>query len=119
MGKNNIIQLYPPKCDTLNQNMLVNPENKLIQPDTLNLSELRLFSIYKASKILGIRYESVQKLVRTGRIKAITVNNKYKISYKSLLEFINGPVRANNVKSKLPIEETQLRIDNIFKEYLG
>ncbi len=119
MGKNNIIQLYPPKCDTLNQNMLVNPENKLVQSDTLNLSELRLFSINKASKILGIRYESVQKLVRTGRIKAIIVNNKYKIPYRSLVEFTNGTGKANNTISHVPIQEAQARIDNLLKECLS
>ena len=87
--------------------------------ETAPISEIRLLSINKVSRMLGIRYETVRKLVRTGRIKAVTVeNNKCKIPYKSLTEFVNEstntPVRLNGIIS---LEETQKQIDEIFKEY--
>lgn len=81
-------------------------------------SELKLLSINKVRKILGIRYETVKKLVSTGRIKTvITLNHKVKIPYKSLLEFINGEKTSfNSENGIIPLEETQSKIDVLIKE---
>lgn len=97
--------------------MSITPDKISLQQEPQNISELRLLSIYKSSKILGIRYETVQKLVRTGKIKAVLVNNKYKIPYKSILEFANGSNELPVAKPTITIEETQNRIDNLLKEY--
>ena len=99
--------------------MSITPDKISLQQEPQNISELRLLSIYKSSKILGIRYETVQKLVRTGKIKAVLVNNKYKIPYKSILEFANGSNELPVAKPTITIEETQNLIDNLLKEYAG
>ena len=83
------------------------------------MDELRLLSINRVSKILGIRYETVKQLVRTGKIKSVTMtNHKFKIPYKSLLEYVNGnsasEVSENGI---IPLEETQSKIDALIKEY--
>lgn len=97
--------------------MSVELENLSLQHENLKVSELRLLSLNRASKILGIRYGTVQKLIRTGRIKAITINNKYKIPYINLVEFVNGSINNPATKQAVPIENTQNRIDNLLKEY--
>ncbi|MBE2281605.1 MAG: helix-turn-helix domain-containing protein [Ignavibacteriaceae bacterium] len=121
MEKTNIIQLYPL---TEADNKAQMPEQKEIlsgNSDTLKTSDLRLLSINKASKILGIRYETVVKLVKTGRIKSVmTLNNKHKVPYSSLVEFVNGSNEVKQVTAQVvPIEVTQNRIDNLLKEYAG
>jgi hypothetical protein len=40
---------------------------------------LRLISINKASKIFGTRYQSVRKMVMTGKIKFIKIGKRFKI----------------------------------------
>ncbi len=87
---------------------------------SLEIHELRLLSINKASKILGIRYETVKKLVRSSKIKAvITVNNKIKIPYKNLFEFINENNSSSSLETGIiSLEETQNKIDFLIKEHL-
>lgn len=118
MRNKNIIQLYPSSNNN-HQQMSITQDKISLQQEPQNISELRLLSIYKSSKILGIRYETVQKLVRTGKIKAVLVNNKYKIPYKSILEFEDGSNEPPVAKPTITIEETQNRIDNLLKEYAG
>lgn len=119
MQNNNIIQLYQP----INRNqkrMPVNSDEISMQSKSLKISEIRLLSINRASRLLGIRYESVQKLVKTGKIKTVIINNKHKIPYLNLIEFANNGSNAADVaKPVIPIEETQNRIDNLLKEYAG
>ena len=97
---------------------LLNPPDtklkRIAQPE-----ELRLLSINKASLILGIRYETVAKLVKTGRIKSVMIaSNKYKIPYLSLVEYVTGKNEPKVESSpSIPVEVTQSRIDNLFKEH--
>lgn len=117
MELNKILQLYPQQYIDYKQQMSVEPENISMQHETLKVPELRLLSLNRVSKMLGIRYATVLKLVRTGRIKAITINNKYKIPYINLVEFVNGSNNNPAIKQATPIENTQNRIDNLLKEY--
>lgn len=121
MGDNNIIQLYLSENVRHEQRMSVANEIASVHQVSEKISELRLLSINKASKILGIRYETVVKLVKTGRIKSVmTVNNKYKIPYLSLIEYVKGSEEVKKVTTQVvPIEVTQNRIDNLLKEYVG
>ncbi len=118
MEKTNIIQLYP-LTEVDNKKQVPEPIEILSEnSDTLKTSELRLLSINKASKILGIRYETVVKLVKTGRIRSVMINNKYKVSYSSIVEFVNGSKEVKTAANKVvPIEVTQNRIDNLIKGY--
>jgi len=116
----NIIQLYPSDNVIQSKRLPTVLENKSIKPETLNISDLRLLSINKASKILGIRYVTVVKLVKTGRIRSVMINNKYKVPYSSIVEFVNGSKEVKKVTNQVvPIEVTQSRIDNLLKEYAG
>ena len=118
MEKSNIIQLYPV-ASTEHRNLM--PEQKEIlsdNSDTFKMSDLRLLSINKASKLLGIRYETVVKLVKTGIIRSVMINSKYKIPYLSLVEYVNVNKEVKKVTTQVvPIEVTQNRIDNLLKEY--
>jgi len=56
-----------------------------------NIQNYRLLSINRASKMLGIRYENVKKLVEIGRIKGVIVSNKrVMIPYSNLMNFLKG-----------------------------
>lgn len=83
------------------------------------VESLRLLSVNKVRQILKTRHETVKKLVQTGRIKAVKINKgKYKIPYKSLLDYVNGdstpPVEQDGIIS---LEETQSKIDALIEEY--
>jgi excisionase family DNA binding protein len=101
--------------------MPLNMGKILRKPESENISELRLLSINKASKILGIRYETVRTLVRTGKIKGVTLaNNRIKIPYKNLLEFLNSEAKNQQPDNGIiSLEETQKKIDALIKEYSG
>ena len=80
--------------------------------------DIRLLSINRASKLLGIRYETVKKLVNLGKIKAVsTINNRFKIPYQSLVDFVSRENIQFKKQSIIPIEETQNKIDSLIKEY--
>lgn len=114
------MQLYPlTRADNKEQM----PEQKEIlsgNSGTVKISELRLLSINKVSKILGIRYETVVKLVKFGRIRSVmTINNKHKVPYSSLVEFVNGSNPMPVVqKCIIPIEETENKIEELLREVL-
>jgi len=83
------------------------------------LSEIRLLSINKVSKLLGVRYETAKQLVYTGKIKGITVNKKVKVPYKNLFEFINEKNNSSSLETGIiSLEETQSKIDFLIKEQL-
>lgn len=84
----------------------------------LSVNDLRLLSIHKASKILGIRYETVQKLLRNGNIKAVqTTNNRYKIPIKNLVAYVNGENESSIDYGKpISLTETENQIDRLFRE---
>ena len=120
MEQTNSVQNYLQKLNRKNQFVNQADENNKLH-STSQMEGLRLLSINKASKILGIRYETVIKLVKAGRIRTvITINNKYKIPYLSLVEFVKGSNEVKQVTTKLvSIDVTQNRIDNLLKEYAG
>jgi len=117
MEQTNNVQNYSQ--NVIGENQFLNQTEDNIKLNHVTPMEgLRLLSINKASKILGIRYETVVKLVKTGRIRSVmTINNKYKIPYLSLVEYVNGSKEIKKVTTQVvPIEITQNRIDNLLKE---
>ena len=120
MEQTNIVHNYLQSIDRKNQFLNQTEDNNKLH-HTSQIEGLRLLSINKASKILGIRYETVVKLVKTGRIRSVmTINNKYKVPYSSLVEFVNGSKEVKKVTTHAePIEATQSRIDNLLKESAG
>lgn len=107
MAKTDVKEQMPEQKEILSENS-----------DKLKIADFKLLSINKVSKILGIRYETVVKLVETGRIRSVIINNKYKVPYSSIVEFVNGRKEIKKVTTQfVPIEVTQNRIDNLLKEY--
>lgn len=91
---------------------VVNPLEKII-----NQEELRLLSIRKAGKILGIRYEHMVKLVNAGRIKAIPIGRRVKVPYRNLIDFVES--NRNHIityHDPVPAEEVHNKIDLIIRE---
>jgi len=90
--------------------------------DTLeeDLPIYKLLSINRVSKMLGIRHANVKKLISNGKIKGIEISEKrIMISYQNLLDFLKGEnVKNENQNNKtISIEETQSKIDLLFKKY--
>ncbi len=82
---------------------------------------LRLLSINKVSKILGIRYENVSNIIKSGKIKFIKIGRRIKIPYVNLIKFIDEQSeRYNhdfiNISTE---EEISKKIDKILKKYNG
>jgi len=74
---------------------------------TLNGQErLRLLSINQARHYLGIRYETLKKLISKGSIGYIEIEGKKKIPYLSLEEYIQ-----KNTKQMLPTETMSVEND--------
>lgn len=70
-------------------------------PTTLNGQErLRLLSINQARHCLGIRYETLKRLISKGSIGYIEIEGKKKIPYLSIEEYIQ-----QNTK-QMPPQET-------------
>lgn len=49
--------------------------------------ELRLLSINEARKLMGIRYETLKKLVYDGKIEVIEIEGRIKIPHMNLIKF--------------------------------
>jgi len=101
--------------------MVSSSELTLSASQDMARESLRLLSINEVRQILKIRHQTVKKLVIKGRIKAIkTENGKYKIPYKSLMEFINGDSTSSVEQDGIiSLEETQSKIDSLIEEYLN
>ena len=78
----------------------------------INESNLKLLSINEARKTLGIRYETMRKLIEDGRIGYTEINGKKKVSMLSLFRFIE-----NNTVYKPHKQDSniQIDIDNLFE----
>lgn len=78
----------------------------------INESNLKLLSINEARKTMGIRYETMKKLIEDGKIGYTEINGKKKISTLSLLRFIE-----NNTIYKTTSQDSNIQndIDNLFE----
>jgi len=82
---------------------------------------LRLLSINKTRKILGIRFERVLKMVTSGKIKFIKIGKRIKIPYVNLIKFIDEQSERYepnlvNISSE---EEISKKIDELITKYSG
>lgn len=81
---------------------------------TIQVGNLRLLSINEARKTLGIRYETMRKLVDDGRIGYIEIEGKKKISLISLHQYIESNTVQNPPKTKTNIDSD---IDTLFEKF--
>ena len=86
---------------------------------TPEVNSLRLLSIHKISKLLGIRFQSAKKLVMAGKINFIRVGKRMKIPYMNLVKFLEGPSADNNIGNAdhSSTDGVSKRIDELIAAY--
>jgi hypothetical protein len=55
--------------------------------------ELRLLSVNEVRKILGIRHETVKRLISESKIQAIKIHNRIKIPMSSLIKYEESAIK--------------------------
>ncbi|MBP9096705.1 MAG: helix-turn-helix domain-containing protein [Ignavibacteria bacterium] len=70
-----------------------------------NIDNLRLLSINEARLRLGIRFESLKKLIEQGRIDVINIEGKIKIPYRNLVKFLDNTTSSQKLNEVTPILE--------------
>jgi excisionase family DNA binding protein len=79
-----------------------------LQPQSesaFHCDDLRLLTLNEARKLLGIRTETLKKLVSDGKIGVIMLEGKVKIPFLSLKKYIQDSITFLNKKSDKTIEE--------------
>ena len=54
------------------------------------LSDIRLYTLTDLEPILGVTHRTLQSYVATGRLKAVKIGGKWKVSEETLRKFVNG-----------------------------
>ena len=55
-----------------------------------SLDTLRLYTLTEVEPILGVSHRTLLDYVKTGKIKAVKIGGKWKVSEQNLKAFING-----------------------------
>lgn len=80
-----------------------------------NYTELSLLSLSKAAAILKIGKESLTKLINTGKIGVVMINNRSKITYQELQRYVtNNTIYYSTVTENLSFSN-QPNISNIIQ----
>jgi len=58
--------------------------------EIINKQSLRVISKTEATKILGVSYNTIKNMIADGRIDAVRVGKKNKVTYSSLKRYLNG-----------------------------
>lgn len=97
-------------------------ERNQIVADLDVIKGLKLLSINKARKILGVRTDTVKGLIRAGSMKSIEINGRMKIPLQNLIQYINDqskiPSEEHADNGIISSEEIQNKIDSIIRKYL-
>lgn len=81
-------------------------------------NDFRLMSINEVAHTLGVRHQSVKKLISEGKLVAVKIGRRTKIPVMSLYEFLHSEaVNPQPDNGIISIEETQNKIDALIKEY--
>ena len=54
------------------------------------LEEIKLYTLPEVSKITGVAYRTLQNYVKDGKIKAVKIGNKWRVTEDNLRAFLNG-----------------------------
>lgn len=57
---------------------------------TSSLEELKVYSLTEIEPILGVTHRTLLSYVKNGRLKAVKIGGKWKVSGENLRKFING-----------------------------
>lgn len=55
-----------------------------------NLEDLRLYTITEIEKILGVTHKTVENYIKGGKLKAVKIGGKWKVTEDTLRRFVNG-----------------------------
>lgn len=105
----------------MNQNQ-TKPEAQSIDGTSVSSdkhSHLRLISINKASQIMGIRHESVRRLIDEGRLNAIEIDGKFKVPMGSIEDFVMNLHSQPGLKKfdRRPVANADEKIQKIIKRH--
>ena len=54
------------------------------------IDAIKLFELTELEEALGVTHRTLLEYVRTGKLKAVKVGGKWKVSEANLMSFING-----------------------------
>lgn len=54
------------------------------------LEDIRVYTLTEIEPILGVTHRTLLDYVKTGKLKAVKIGGKWKISEENLRKFING-----------------------------
>lgn len=57
---------------------------------TDNLEELRLYSLAEAEDIVGLTAQTLKRHIKAGKLEAVKVGNRWKVTKDSLEKYIKG-----------------------------
>jgi len=57
---------------------------------TAHLQSLNVYTLTELEPILGVTHRTLLTYVKTGKLKAVKIGGKYKVSEENLKKFING-----------------------------
>lgn len=58
------------------------------------LSNYRVYSLTELEPVLGVTHRTLLQYVKDGKIKAVKIGGKWKVSEENLKAFINGDTNA-------------------------
>lgn len=59
-------------------------------PNTTGLQNLKLYTLTDLEQVLGVTHRTLLTYVKTGRLKAVKVGGKWKVTEENVRHFING-----------------------------
>lgn len=57
---------------------------------TAHLQNLNVYTLTELEPILGVTHRTLLTYVKSGKLKAVKIGGKYKVSEENLKKFING-----------------------------
>lgn len=57
---------------------------------TAALEKLKLYTLTEIEPVLGVTHRTLLDYVKSGKLKAVKIGNKWKVSEDNLRDFING-----------------------------
>lgn len=64
--------------------------DELLKARQEQLNSLRVYTLTEIEPVLGVTHRTLLEYVKTGKLKAVKIGGKWKISEDNLREFING-----------------------------
>lgn len=66
--------------------------SKRAEENATKLNEITLYTLTELERVLGVTHRTLQSYVKDGRLKAVKIGGKWKVSEDNLKKFINGEI---------------------------